>query len=149
MYTSDHINVFIPPHRELRYQVKIALNSGVRHDPAVRIEMPYDSCIFSGGLQQAGHFIRTYRGHNVYGIERYADLTPLLGERWHIRGLNSKDFCYVNAETVQFHLHKREPLQDFQLDASPFTEPTGHTLVFKFVRMDGVYRQWKDILAMP
>ena len=127
----------------------MALNSGMRHDPAVRIEMPYDTCLFAGGLQQVGEFVRTYRGHDVYTIKKYADLTPLLGENWHIRGLNSKDFCYVKLETVQYHLHKRQQLQDFQLDAEPVAETTGHTLVFKFVRMDGVYRQWKDILAIP
>ena len=136
-------------HRELEYQIKLALNSGTRQVVAVRIEIPFDPLVFAGGLQQAGVFVREYRGHSVYTIGAYGALSPLLGQRWHIRGLNRNDFCYVNLETVLFHLHHRKYLEEVDLGSGEATnEPTGSTLVFKFVRMDGTKAQWDSILSI-
>ena len=135
--------------RELRYQIKLALNSGSRHDPEVRIEIPFDPLIFAGGLQQVGKFTQNYRGHSVYTISTYGDLIPLLGPRWHIRGLNGNDFCYVNLETVLFHLHHRKCLEDYDLcNGESSAEYSGSTLVFKFVRMDGTKASYDSILRL-
>lgn len=140
---------FFAPHRELRYQIKLALNSGTRQDVAVQIEIPFDPLVFAGGLQQAGVFVREYRGHSVYTIAAYGALSHLLGQRWHIRGLNRNDFCYVNLETVLFHLHHRKHLEEVDLRSGEATnEPTGSTLVFKFVRMDGTKAQWDSVLSI-
>lgn len=80
----------------------------------MRIEIPYDSFLFSGGLAACGYKIKNVRGHAVYGIHQYSDLNPILGERWHIRGLNKEgDFTYAKLETVMFHLHHRKPILDF------------------------------------
>ena len=40
---------------ELRYQIKRALNSGSRRDPAVRIELAFDRVLFDGGLAKHGY----------------------------------------------------------------------------------------------
>lgn len=95
---------FLAPHRELRYQIKLALNSGTRQDVAVRIEIPFDPLVFAGGLQQAGVFVREYRGHSVYTIAAYGALSHLLGQRWHIRGLNCNDFllCELRDCSIPF-----------------------------------------------
>ena len=115
---------FASSHRELQYQIKLALNSGTRQDVAVRIEIPFDPLVFAGGLQQAGVFVREYRGHSVYRIA-----APLLGQRWHIRGLNCNDFCYVNLETVLFNLHHRKYMEEVDLESGEATnEPTGSTM---------------------
>ena len=55
--------------RELRYKIKLALNSGSRDDPEVRIEVPFDPLIFADDLQQVGKFTRNYKGHSVYTME--------------------------------------------------------------------------------
>lgn len=138
-----------PPCRELRYHIKLALNSGSRQDVEVRIEIPFDPIVFTGGLQQAGTFVRKYRGHSVYKITAYGDLSSLLGPRWHLRGLNHNDFCYVNLETVFFHLHHRKSFEDFNFGSGETTtESAGSTLVFKFVRMDRTKAQWDSIVRL-
>jgi len=48
------------------------------------------------------------------GIENYSDFTPLLGKRWYIRIVNPrKNFCYVNKETVQFWIHRKKDIEEF------------------------------------
>ena len=114
----------------------------------VRIEISFDPLVFAGGLQQCGTFLRTQRGHSIYGIKTYSDLVPLLGSRWHLWGLNDHDFCYVNLVTVQYHLHQRQDITDHQLDGSCLTVQGGFVLVFKFVRMDGTSSQFNSVANM-
>ena len=88
----------------------------------------------------------------MYTITKYSDLVPLLGEKWHVRGLNSSDFCYVNLESVLYYVHYRRQLVDYDLSSSsPHTvdEPAGCVLVFRFVRMDGTKSLWDSILSIP
>ena len=60
-----------------------------------------------------------------------------------MRVLNEQmDFCYVKLNTVQFYLNSRKPLDDFQPDSSVTAVSGGCVLVFRFVRGDGVKRQW-------
>lgn len=136
-------------HPELLYTIKGALHSKQRSGPECRIELPFDKFLYGGGLVQCGTKLREFRGETIYGIKRYSDLNPILGENWHTRVLNKRmDFCYVVRETVQFHLHKRRPLLDFQPDSERQAIPGGHVLVFKFVRGNGVKRQWEDIAKL-
>ena len=111
----------------------------------LRIELPFDKLLFDGGLKQHGHLLRKAHGHEIFTIRRYADLEPLLGEGWHIRGLNdSLDFCYVNLHTVQFYLHQRKDIVEYTPEGTK-TIHGGLVLIFRFVRMDGVHRQWESV----
>ena len=95
-----------------------------------------DISIFTGGLKEAGKFLRTFCGHNVYGICHYSDLYPILGDKWHLRVLNKQmDFCYAKLET---HLHCRQLLPDFIPDQTQQFVEGSYVLVFQFVRVDGV-----------
>ena len=60
-------------------------------DPAVRIQLPFDSSTFQL-MQQKGKPLGKSRGHTVVN---YSDLNELLGERWHIRITNINGDFYV------------------------------------------------------
>ncbi len=106
----------------------------------MRIELPFDKFVFGGGLQSCGHKIRDVRGHAVYGIHHYRDLNPILGDRWHIRGLNKE------GETVLFHLHRRQSITDFHPDKGQCICDGGYLRVFRFVRIEGVQHQWQSVI---
>ena len=83
------------------------------------------------------------------GIENYSDLTPLLGQRWYIRIVNPrKNFCYVNKETVRFWIHRKKDIEEFDDEGQPITYQGGYSLVFKFVRMDGVADELDSVLQI-
>ena len=116
-------------HKELAYHIKAALKSGNRQDPDVRIKLALDKLLFDGGLKQHGHFLCNAHGHEIFTICRYADLEHLLGEGWHIRGLNDTlDFCYINLKTVQFYLHERKGIEEYTLQGKK-TIPGGWVLI--------------------
>ena len=51
------------------------------------------------------------------------------------------NFCYVNKDTVQFYLHQRASIPEFNPTKQVMEEKLGGcVLIFKFVRMDGVSR---------
>ena len=135
------------PHNELKYQIKLALKPSGRADPVVRIEIPFDFYTFMGVMRRAGKMKRKSNGSDVYGIDGYSALVPILGERWHIRILNEdKDFCYVVHSTVEYYLYRRKPLIDSY-------EPLhavdgGYCLIFRFVRGDGVESTLDRITSM-
>ena len=134
-------------HRELALQIKLALTSANNRDPAVRIELPFDKLLFSGGLKQLGYYCHTTRGHEIYGIHSFSCLVPLLGTNWHFRGLNEQlDVCYINKVTVQYYLHKRKALTEFTPSGREEVD-SGYILVFKFVRMDGVASEWDSVCS--
>ena len=56
-------------HRELALQIKLALTSANNRDRAVRIELPFDKLVFSGGLKQLGYYCHTTRS----GVARILD----------------------------------------------------------------------------
>ena len=93
----------------------MALDSKHRRDPEVRIELSFDRLLFEGGLKQAGNLVAGgVRGAAVYGISSYTSLTPLLGIRWHMRGLNDRlYFCYVNLEMVRYYLYERRDIEEY------------------------------------
>ena len=126
-------------HELLSYAIKSSLVSGRDRDPAIRLEVPFDKLIFQGGLRAAGKLVRAVRGEEHYTITEHKDLTPFLGEKWFIRGINSHfDFCAVIVETVTYYLHKKAPINDY---LSSETTDGGYVLIFKFVRSDGVKDQ--------
>ena len=138
-------------YKELAYAIKAALRSAMpRRDPDVRIEIPFDELLYNGGLKQAGSFVRNFRGNEVYQIQSYSDLVPLLGKWWYIRIFNEQqDFCAAKLETVLFHLSHRAVLKEFSPDDGTLTPlKGGSVLTFKFVRVDGVRRQLQDYLDM-
>ena len=56
------------------------------------------------------------------------------------------DFCYIIKETVQFYLHRRLDIEDPVDDTR--TVRGGYVLIFRFVRGDGVRRDWDDIVSL-
>ena len=65
-----------------------------------------------------------------------------------IRGINPKgDFCYVILSTLEYYLHKREPLKEyFPSDGSDEfnlkVRDLGYMLVLVFVRGDGTREEF-------
>ena len=133
-------------HRELALQIKLALDSKHRRDLEVRIELRFDRLLFEGGLKQARHLVAgSVRSAMVYGISTYDSLSPLLGAQWHMRGLNQRlNFCYVNLDTVRYHLRKRRAVQEYTPDGEKVLD-AGYMIIFKFVRMDGTKEEWDSI----
>ena len=82
----------------------------------------------------------------VYTVSRYSSLEPFIfGHQWHLRVLNKQmDFCYIIKETVQFYLHRRLDIEDPVDD----TRTVRGGYVFRFVRGDGVRRDWDDIVSL-
>ena len=81
----------------------------------------------------------------MYSVKQYSDLNPLLGCNWHVRGINDRmNFCYVNLRSVRYYLYKRQPLIDFTASGKQEIV-SGHSLIFKFVRMDGVQEDWDTV----
>lgn len=137
------------PHHDLAFRIKQALNSKRLSNEQVRIEIPFDPLVFRGGLMQLGTLTHTRGGTDIYAISCYSDLTPLLGDQWHIRGLNPRmNFCYVNLESVRFYLMERAPVDDYKPDGTCVKIKGGFMLIFKFLRMDGVQRHLQDILSI-
>ena len=54
------------------------------------------------------------------------------------------DFCYIIKETVQFYLHRRLDIEDPVDD----TRTVRGGYVFRFVRGDGVRRDWDNIVSL-
>lgn len=134
-------------HSELAYCIKGALNSSSRSDPNIKIELPFDRFLFIGGLQQAGKLRKSTRIHEVYGVTAYSALAPLLGEQWQVRVLNKQmDFCYVIRDTIQYYLRRRPSIID-PIDPKRSIDG-GYSLVFRFVRGDGVQRNWENIISL-
>lgn len=107
--------------------------------------MPYDHYLFTGGLQQAGKFLKFSQGHTVYTITKYESLAHILGQGWHLRALNKeKDFSYVILDTVEFYLHRRSSVED-AIDPERSVDG-GYVLVFEFTRGDGEESDWDDMV---
>ena len=59
------------------------------------------------------------------------------------------DFCYVKRDTVEYYLHRRAPVEEFNENGDLIqTHPGCYVLIFKFVRMDGVAPELSDTLAL-
>ena len=44
-------------HEELAYRIKASSTSGTKESVQVKIELPFDPIIYSGGMQQQGKFL--------------------------------------------------------------------------------------------
>lgn len=135
-------------YNELKYLVKMGLDSKRRKEPEVRIEMPFDEVLFNGGLKASGVFQRCSHGHEVYTINNFESLSPFLGGDWWYKCLNKHlNFCYVNKDTVRYYLHARLPVTEYNPSNQKVEETVSgnYALVFWFVRMDGVARQWAEV----
>ena len=99
-------------HNKLKYGIKLALKPSGRADPAVHIEIPFDYYMFMGGMRRAGTMKWKSHSYEVYGIDSYNALVPILGERWHVRILNEDRLLYVVHSTVKYYLYHCTPLID-------------------------------------
>ena len=83
----------------------------------------------------------------TYGISKYSDLTPLLGEQWYIRILNEHmDFRYVNLKTVSYYGRNKALLIEYSTNGLKQEFHGGFYLVFRSVHMYGVRRQLASVL---
>ena len=147
---SPQFSTYVPydQNRELAYKIKQSLKSGARQDPQVRIELQFDQLLYAGGLENRGTYLSSRRGHNIYTIKKYKDLSPLLGDRWYMRGINDRlDFCYVNLSTVRYWLHERKAVENYHPGGKELISG-GSIVVFTFVRMDGVRTMYDEIAKL-
>ena len=135
-------------HQELAYKIKLGLKNS-RKDPEIRIEMPFDLA-FNGGLKCCGRLLRKSMGHDIYGLDQYSNLKPLLGDCWHLRILNPRrDFCYVHIQTIKYWLHKRKSIEEFDEQGHAIiSRKGGYVLVFKFVQANKVQRFLSSVLEL-
>lgn len=139
--------------RTLACNIKQKLVPSRKEEPLVRIQLPFDTVTFEA-LKQKGKSLGDSYGHSTYTIRQYSDLNELLGDRWHIRIVNSNgDFSQVLLETIRFYLTRPKPILDFDVERVsnemkliPVYVEQGHSLVFTFVRSDGNLRKLKEIL---
>lgn len=57
--------------RDLANRIKSSLRAGRKDDPKVRLEIPFDTIHFDGGLRMCGKPKKVWRGNNVYIIAAY------------------------------------------------------------------------------
>ena len=132
------------PFTELACQIKRKLHPSRHEDPGVRLQVPTTK------EAQLG----TPKG-KVYTINAYEDLSPILGDKWHLRITNRNgDFSYVVLSTVQFHLTNPRCLMEYEpqthSDGTVTFEPMYVeqccTITFKFVRGDGNKHQFHSFV---
>lgn len=101
-------------HQYLMFRVKKSITCSRIASPKVVIIMPIDVLLFNGGLKMAGKPTKKVGGVQYYGVDKYRDLNHLLGNNWHVRGLNSHgDYGYAIKNTVQFYIRKYRPLTEY------------------------------------
>ena len=141
-------------YQELALLIKTSLQSSRKGNPEVKLSMSFDKVQFDGGIRQLGTLKCEERGVKKYTIRHYSDLDSILGRKWFIRGVNEHgDFCYVMRDTVRFYLSERQPLTDYQPtgDGARFKKKLyfrGYSLIFSFVRGDGVASNFNQIFMM-
>ena len=101
------------------FQIKQALSCGQKQSPVVRIDMPFDLIQFNGWVEGSWNSIKSCTWHPAIQ-NHFRDLTSLLGSHWHIWGFNENgDYGYVILETVEYHIHKHQPLVKYLPLQSP------------------------------
>ena len=106
-------------------------------------------------MKEKGTLKKKHCGKEMYGITKYGDLDSLLGSKWFIRGLNeSGDFCYAILKTVSFYLRGRNNIVDFKPNDQggsirKVLYSQGRSLVFTFVRADGVSANFISVYSSP
>lgn len=137
---------------ELVYRIKALLTSSRKGDPSCRIIMSFDQVSFEALALRCSLVNRNSKcKRQVYKVQDLAKLNDLLGDRWHIRGLNAAgDFCYVMHDTMKLYMKQSQGRPDYQLldDGTMVKTYFGRQkqLVIFFIRGDGVASQWNDIV---
>ena len=138
--------------QELACKIKLALKSSRKASPEAKIELSFDQTMFEE-MKGKGTLKKKHRGKEIYGITKYGDLDNLLGSKWFIRGLNeSGDFCYAILNTVAFYFKQRINIVDYKPDGQTIKKclySQGHSLVFTFVRADGVSADFISVYSAP
>ena len=124
-------------YRDLGVRIKRGLLCSRTSSPVIKIVMPFDVLLFNGGLKEAGVPSKRVGGIQHYKISHYRDLNHLLGQNWHVRGINANgDYGYVTCDTVDFCLKKSRKIDDYL----PTTNgprchkiDPGYVLTFSFV----------------
>ena len=141
-------------HQELVLKIKRSLQNVKKSSPEVRIEMEFDKVLYDGGLKTCGQIKKVQRGLEIYTITKYADLDDLLGQKWFVRGFNKNgDFCYAILDTIHFYLRARRPLVEYKPTNDSATPKKcvysqGYSLVFSFIRGDGVVSDFHKIYSL-
>ena len=125
-------------YRDLGIKIKRALSCNRTASPVIKMAMPFDVIVFNGGLKSSGIPSKKVGGYQRYKIMHYKDLNHLLGQNWHVRGINSGgDYGYVVLDTVDFYLWRNRPLVDYicslQNGPTACTIDAGYSLIFSFV----------------
>lgn len=124
-------------YKDLRLKIKLAMSCSRKASPSVRVSTSFDIVLFNGGLKQSGVPSRQVAGNQYYKIRHYCDLNPLLGSRWHYRGLNTNgDYCYAVLETIECCIRKGPSVMEYYPDndnVSSSKLDTGYVVCFCFV----------------
>ena len=124
-------------YRDLGIKIKRSLSCNRTASPAIKIVMPFDVIMFNGGLKSSGIPSKKVGGYQHYKIMHYKDLNHLLGQNWHVRGINSGgDYGYVVLDTVDFYLRRNRSLVEYicsQNGPEAHSIDTGYSLIFSFV----------------
>ena len=138
------------PLTELACQIKKRLLPSRHQDPSIRIQVPGTREAFT---QLAAASIP--KEGDKYTISSYADLEPILGEKWFLRIANkNRDFSYVILSTVEHHLTTPRSLLEYEpvraedgtISFEPVYLEQCYSIVFTFVRGDGNRKQLSDFL---
>ena len=123
---------------QLGVHIKENLNCNRKGDSLVEIRIPVARGVFQEFAQDIGipHPSRSGRGH--YTVHHLRDLSPLLGEKWFFRIVNSLgDFEFVLPETFEFWMLERAPLLDYQSGGKANLVHRGFICVVRFVKEKG------------
>ena len=94
----------------------------------------------------------TRRGKTVHKIRDNSILSELLGKRWAVRTKNEMgDFEAVRNGTLEYRLHRRPPVNDFDPIGGKFFPSKleqNPLLVLTFVWDTGNLRQYKELFQL-
>lgn len=134
-------------HGRLRHDIKKALYSGLRNDPAINIKLSVDLDVFKQGLGNVVDGVRK-RNKTVYKLASNRLIDNLLGEKWDERIFNQcGDYAFVIQGTVSYWLVKAKPLVEFKLVDDEYVKcevEEMYFVVFTFVRGDGNRQSYKS-----
>ena len=130
----------------VRGRIKVLLTSSRKGDPNCHIIMSFDQVSFDALAMRCSPVSRNAKcKRQVYKVQDFSKLNDLIGDRWHIRGLNSAgDFCYVMHDTMKLYMKQSQGRPDYQLldDGTMIKTYFGRQKqLVLFIRGDGVSSQ--------
>ena len=136
---------------ELACRIKSLLSSSRKASPICSIILSFDPLQFDSLILRATK--KEKRTKEVYSLSCLTKLDDLLGDGWHIRGINSAgDFCHVEPDSVRFYLKFLKLKPDFQMKEHGILMKRcfgmKSQLVFQFIRSDGTSQQWGSVLHL-